>query len=68
MTTCSGKSCSFGQLSFVCSVFPFAFEGGMLDLNELDPEHCLSIYFETPVTENLAIDINSKIGSKKATL
>ena len=37
----------------------------MLDLNELNPDHCLSIYFETPVTENLAIDINSKIGLKK---
>ena len=40
MTTCLGKSCSFGPLSMsfvnvyqsVCSSFPFGFECGMWDL------------------------------------
>ena len=30
----------------VCSSFPFGFEGGMRDLIELVPDHCLSIYSE----------------------
>ena len=50
MTTCLGKSCSFGLLcacfvnvyKFVCASFPFGFEGGMWDLI---PDHCLSIFF-----------------------
>ena len=25
--------------------FPFVFEGGMWDLNALDPDYCLSFYF-----------------------
>ena len=53
MTTCLGKSCSFGILCvfrkrlsiFVCLSFPFGFEGGMWDLIILIPDHCLSIYF-----------------------
>ena len=54
MTTCLGKSCSFGLvcLSFVnvyqfsvCPSFPFGFEGGMLDLIALIPDHCLSTLF-----------------------
>ena len=54
MTTCLGKSCPFGLLrvSFVnvyhfcgCLSFPFVFEGGMWDLIELIPDHCLSICF-----------------------
>ena len=55
MTTCLGKSCSFGSLcvSFfnvlsvcVSSSFPFGSEGGMWDLILLIPDHCLSIYLE----------------------
>ena len=54
MTTCLGKSCSFGlvyvyQLMFisfcVCPPFPFGFEGGMWDLTVLIPDHCHYIYF-----------------------
>ena len=54
MTTCLGKSCTFGLLcvSFVnvlsvCvyASFPFGFEGGMWDLIALIPDNCLSIYF-----------------------
>ena len=55
MTTCSGKSCSFGLLcvSFVnvyqilcASFFPFGTEGGMWDVIVLVPDHCLSIYLD----------------------
>ena len=51
MTTCLGKSCSFCLLcmSFInfclCHSFPFGFEGEILDLIVLIPDHCLSIYF-----------------------
>ena len=54
MTTCLGKSCSFGLLyvSFVnvhqicvCPSFPFGIECGMWDMTVLIPDHCLSIYF-----------------------
>ena len=54
MTTCLGKSCSFGLLcvsnvGFVkCCVrphFPFGIEGRMWDVIVLIPGHCLSIYF-----------------------
>ena len=54
MTTCFGKSCSFGIqcVSFVdvlsvsvCSSFPFDFEGGMWDLIVLIPNHCICSYF-----------------------
>ena len=53
MTTCLGKSCSFGLLcvsfvnvtSCVCPSFPFGFECGMWDLIVLIPDHCISIYF-----------------------
>ena len=52
MTTCLGKSCSFGLLRvpFVNSCqfmyyFPFGFEGRMLDLIVSVPDHCLSFYF-----------------------
>ena len=57
MTTCLGKSCSFGlpcvsfvnvyQFVCVCASFPFGFEGGMWDLIVVVPDHCLfftSIY------------------------
>ena len=55
MTTCLGKSCSFGPLcvSFVnvypfscVSIFPFGFDGGMLILIVLIPDHRLSIFFK----------------------
>ena len=45
MTTCLGKSCTFGYQFFCVSFFPFGFEDGMLDLIKLIPEHCLSINF-----------------------
>ena len=56
MTTCLGKSCSFGlptgafrkQLSvYVFSYFPFGFEGRMWDLIVSVPDHCLSFYFRS---------------------
>ena len=54
MTTCLGKSCSFGLpfgafrtlLSiYVFSYFPFGFESRMWDLIVSVPDHCLSFYF-----------------------
>ena len=61
MTTCVGKSCSFGLLRVlfvnccqffrkllsvsVFSYFPFGFEGRMWDLIVSVPDHCLSFYF-----------------------
>ena len=47
MTTCLGKSCSFGCVSWalvkfcVCSSFPFGIEGRMLDVIVLVPDHCI---------------------------
>ena len=55
MTTCLGKSCSFGlpRVPFVnCCVFsyfPFGFEGRMWDLIVSVPDHCLSFYFHSLV-------------------
>ena len=53
MTTCLGKSCSFGLPSafrkllsvYVFSYFPLGFEGRMWDLIVSVPNHCLSFYF-----------------------
>ena len=56
MTTCLGKSCSFGLprvpfvnccqfMYLVISYFPFGFEGWMWDLIVSVPDHCLSFYF-----------------------
>ena len=54
MTTCLGKSCSFGFAAhafrkllsvYVFSYFPFGFEGRMWDLIVSVPDHCLSFYF-----------------------
>ena len=54
MTTCLGKSCSFGlpRVPFVnCCQFMylvvslFGFEGRMWDLIVSVPDHCLSFYF-----------------------
>ena len=48
MTTCLGKSCSFGLPRvpfYVFSYFPFGFEGRMWDLIVSVPDHCLSFYF-----------------------
>ena len=54
MSTCLGKSCSFGLLcvsfvtvyKFVCMLLSlFASEGGALDLIVLIPGHYLSVYF-----------------------
>ena len=52
MTTCLGKSCSFGLLwvSFVnvyqFASFPYGFEGGVWDLIIFIPDHRLSFYFD----------------------
>ena len=52
MTTCLGKSCSFGlsRVPFavnlcIFSYFPFGFEGRIWDLIVLVLDHCLSFYF-----------------------
>ena len=57
MTTCLGKSCSFGYsvnctcLSLalvkfcVCPSFHFGIEGGLWDVIVLIPDHYLSVYF-----------------------
>ena len=54
MTTCLGKSCSFGErrhfvncCQFLYSViyFHFGFEGRVWDLIVSVPDHCLSFYF-----------------------
>ena len=66
MTTCLGKSCSFGlpHLPFVnccqfmfLSYFPFGFEGRIWDLIVSVPDHCLSFYFSLigPRQVNLVI-------------
>ena len=63
MTTCLGKSCSSGYcacLSWafvifcVCPSFPFGIEGRMWVVIVLIPNHCLSIFFDSPgiSTEN----------------
>ena len=52
MTTCLGKSCSFGlpRVPFVncCQFmyFPFGFEGKIRDLIVSVPGHCLSFYLK----------------------
>ena len=53
MTTCLGKSCSFGLprvpfvncYQFMYCYFPFDFEGRIWDLFVSVPDHCLSFYF-----------------------
>ena len=53
MTTCLGKSCSFGLprgirkllSAYVFSYFSFGFEGRIWDLIVSVPDHCLSFYF-----------------------
>ena len=48
MTTCLGKSCSFGLtlLSvYLFSYFPFGFEDRMWDLIVSVPDYSLSFYF-----------------------
>ena len=55
MTTCLGKSCSFGLLcvsfmnvlKFVFVLHSLCFEGCMLDVIELIATHSFSIYFST---------------------
>ena len=50
MTTCLGKSCSFGlprgPFVYVFSYFLFGFEGRMWDLIVSVPDRCLSFYFD----------------------
>ena len=53
MTTCLGKSCSFGLprvpfvncCQFMNLIISFDFEGRMWDLIVSVPDHCLSFYF-----------------------
>ena len=56
MTTCLGKSYSFGlpHVPFVncyqfkyLVLFPFGFEGRIWDLIVSVPDHCLSFFFES---------------------
>ena len=65
MTTCLGKSCSFGlpRMPFVnCCQFMylvishFGFEGKMWDLIVSVPDHCLFFYFN-PCQKQLEADI-----------
>ena len=46
MTTCPGKSCSFGLLLsvYVFSYFPFSFEERIWYLIVSVPDHCLPFY------------------------
>ena len=71
MTTCLGKSLSFGftvrvfhrRVSIcVCSSFPFGFEGRMWDLVVLIPD-CLSIYLLQVVQEGFqqAATLNQRL-------
>ena len=62
MTTCLGKSCSFGLprvpfrklLSiYIFSCFPFGFEGRMWDLIVSVPDHCLSFYSVIRLSDNI---------------
>ena len=66
MNTYLGKSCSLGLLTCVCSSFPFGFEGGMLDLIVLVPDHCFSIFFASRMilARDTCILISDKINSK----
>ena len=58
MTTCLGKSCSFGLLcvffvkdyQFACVLSLFSFDGGMWGLILLIPDLCLSILLCWPST------------------
>ena len=59
MTTCLGKSYSFGlpRVPFVncCQcmylvIFPFGFEGRIWDLIVSFPDHCLSFYFTLEIS------------------
>ena len=73
MTTCLGKSWSFSLLyaslvnvyQFVLVSFPFGFEGGMWDLIELVPDHCLSFYFtlynQYSDPNKMAMNISAKV-------
>ena len=71
MTTYLGKSCSFGfpRVPFVdCRQFmylvisPFGFEGRMWDLIVSVPDHCLSFYFVSEISQ---IGLNSAKKKKK---
>ena len=61
MTTCLGKSCSFGLLRafrkllsiYVLSCFPFGFEGRMWYLFVLVPDHCLSFTFHSSCVQTV---------------
>ena len=47
MTTCLGKSYSFGLLCVsicMCASLPVGFEGGIMDLTVSVPGYCLSFY------------------------
>ena len=60
MTTCLGKSCSFGLprmpfvncCLYVFSYFPFGFEGRIWDLIVSVLDHCLSFYILYTCMEN----------------
>ena len=57
MTTCLGKSCSFGLprvciVNVMCFFFSFDFEGEVWDYIVLAPDRCLSFYLEKSLLRN----------------
>ena len=70
MTTCLGKSCSFGlpRVPFVnCCQFMYlvisllVLEGRMWDLIVSVPDHCLSFYFSILQFYNFTLDLLSTV-------
>ena len=49
---------------YVCTSFPFNFEGGTWDLIVLVPDHCLSINFEKPGNDTIGIINFERLFSK----
>ena len=67
MTTCLGKSCSFGLLRMtfvsVCQIlcvssFPFGIKGRMWVVIVLIPDHCLSVYFTSYANKSGTIHLS----------
>ena len=75
MTTCMGKSCSFGlprvpfvnccQFMYLVTYFPFGFEGRMWDLIVSVPDHCLSFYFKLLSNFSMPGTVNSMSGTEE---
>ena len=74
MTTCLGKSCSFGlprvPLVNCChfmyiAILPFGFEGRMWDLTVSVPGPCLSFYFEYVLFYQFCAEITAFFDQEK---